>query len=98
MPGLIDSHVHTYKYLEFLKKSSSYGVTTLLEMGNRSREIADLNKSHKEMANVLTCYLFAAAPTTEVVNRMHYPPEVVMKTPEDGKNFVKKWLIGAQIT
>lgn len=90
LPGLIDSHVHTYKYLEFLTKATSYGVTTLLEMGNRSREVADLNKSHRELANVLTCYSISAAPTSDVVNRMHYSPDVVMRNADDGRNFVRR--------
>lgn len=90
MPGLIDSHIHTYENLEFLTKATSFGVTTLLDMGNRSREVANLNKAHSELANVLTCYLFAAAPKTETVTRMHYPTEVVMHNAEEGREFVQR--------
>lgn len=92
MPGLIDSHIHTYKYLEFLTKASGYGVTTLLEMGNREREITDLNKSHHEMAHVLSCYLPMAAPESSFSLRMRYPSETVLKDSEAGRKFVRQMI------
>lgn len=92
MPGLIDSHIHTYKYLEFLTKASSYGVTTLLEMGNREREVTDLNKSHHEMAHVLSCYLPMAAPESSFSSRMRYPKETIIKDPDSGRKFVRKMI------
>lgn len=90
MPGLIDSHIHTYSNIDYLAKASSYGVTTLLEMGNRDRKVSDINKSHKELANVLTCYSIAASPDSEICTRMNYPPEVIMHNPEEGREYVRR--------
>ena len=90
MPGLIDSHIHIYSNIDYLRKASSYGVTTLLEMGNRERKVTDLNKSHTELANVLTCYSIAASPYSEVNTRMNYGPEVIMHSPEEGRKYVRR--------
>lgn len=95
MPGLIDSHVHTYKYLDFLTKASGYGVTTLLEMGNRERGITDLNKSHHEMAHVLSCYLPMAAPESSFSSRMKSPQETIIRDSEAGCKFVRKMLVSS---
>lgn len=90
MPGLIDSHAHTYSNIDFLAKASSYGVTTMLEMGNRERRVTDLNRSHHEMCHVLSCYSIAAAPSSQLPERMHYSDEVIMHTPDEGREYVRR--------
>lgn len=96
LPGLFDCHVHVYEHLEFLKKASSYGVTTLCEMGNRSVDITNLNKSHTELANVLSSYGIAAAPTSIIYDRMNYSKSIVVHNEEEGGNYVRKMVeIGA---
>lgn len=96
LPGLFDCHVHVYEHLEFLKKASSYGITTLCEMGNRSVDITNLNKSHTELANVLSSYGIATAPTSVVYNRMNYSKSIIVHDEEEGRTYVRKMVeIGA---
>lgn len=92
MPGLIDSHAHTYSYIESLTKAPQYGVTAMLEMGNRERSVTDTNKSHHDICRILSCYSIAAAPGSQLPERMKYPPEVVMNSPEDGREYVRRML------
>ena len=87
LPGLIDTHVHVDKVAQ-LEVSASWGVTTLLDMGNKDlANLATLKKGHGH-PTVKSAGNPASAPGSVFVRKMGFSVSTTVTGPEDAARFV----------
>ena len=87
LPGLIDTHVHVDKVAQ-LEMSASWGITTMLDMGNKDlANLATLKKGQghptlKSAGNP------ASAPGSVFVKKMGFSVSTTVTGPDDAARFV----------
>lgn len=86
IPGLIDCHVHLIG-LETLATFASFGVTTVLDMGNPMSLLATLRDA-VGVADLRAAGLVATSPTSVHAHRMHAEPEVLVANPGEADAWV----------
>src|SRR5277367_6172011 len=87
LPGLIDTHVHVDKVSQ-LEASASWGVTTMLDMGNK--DLADLAtlKNGQRLPTLKSAGNPASAPDSVFVRKMGFSVSTTVTGPEDAARFV----------
>jgi hypothetical protein len=87
LPGLIDTHVHVDKVSQ-LEVSASWGVTTLLDMGNKDLANLAALKNSQGLATVKSAGNPASAPNSVFVRKMGFSVSTTVAGPEDAARFV----------
>jgi imidazolonepropionase-like amidohydrolase len=87
LPGLIDTHVHVDQVSQ-LEVSASWGVTTVLDMGNKDLDnLAALKKGHGH-PTVKSAGNPASAPNSVFVRKMGFSVSTTVSGPDDAARFV----------
>jgi imidazolonepropionase-like amidohydrolase len=87
LPGLIDTHVHVDKVSQ-LEVSASWGVTTLLDMGNKDLANLAMLKNARNGPAVKSAGNPASAPNSVFVRKMGFSVSTTVSGPEDAARFV----------
>ncbi|MEA9986221.1 amidohydrolase family protein [Subtercola sp. RTI3] len=87
MPGLIDSHVHLFGAGD-LERASTWGVTTMLDMGAPSMELIAGLRAVPDAPTIRTAGLPASAPGGVQTTRMGFARDSVVTGPGDAERFV----------
>jgi imidazolonepropionase-like amidohydrolase len=87
LPGLIDTHVHVDKVSQ-LEVSVSWGVTTLLDMGNKDLANLAMLKNARNGPAVKSAGNPASAPNSVFVRKMGFSVSTTVSGPEDAARFV----------
>ena len=87
LPGLIDTHVHVDK-LSHLEAAASWGVTTMLDMGNRDPANLATLKNRSGLPTLRSAGRPASAPNSRFVRKMGYPESTSVSDPADATRFV----------
>lgn len=87
LPGLIDSHVHLRTIAE-LEEGTSWGTTTMLDMGAPSMALTDSLRHRPGLADVRGAGNSASAPGGVQTTKMGMPLSSVVKGPDDARRFV----------
>jgi imidazolonepropionase-like amidohydrolase len=87
LPGLIDTHVHADKMSQ-LEASASWGITTMLDMGNK--DLANLEKLKKRpgLPTLKSAGNPASAPGSVFVRKMGFGVSTTVTGPDDAARFV----------
>ncbi len=87
LPGLIDTHVHADKVSQ-LTTSASWGVTTMLDMGNKDlANLATLRKG-QGLPTLKSAGNPASAPGSVFVRKMGFSVSTTVTGPDDAARFV----------
>ena len=87
LPGLIDTHVHVDQAAQ-LEVAASWGVTTLLDMGNNDlANLATLKKGHR-YPTLKSAGNPASAPNSVFVRKMGFSVSTTVTDPGDAARFV----------
>ena len=89
LPGLIDSHIHLDSLLD-LEAAAQCGVTTMLDMASRSAVTVNALRNRPGLTSILSCYLPAFAPGSDVRSKMEYPDNAEIKSTQDAVRFVNE--------
>lgn len=87
LPGLIDTHVHVDKVSQ-LKASASWGVTTMLDMGNKDLANLAMLKNGQGLPTLKSAGNPASAPDSVFVRKMGFSVSTTVTGPEDAARFV----------
>lgn len=87
LPGLIDTHVHVDK-LSQLEVSASWGVTTLLDMGNKDLANLAALKKGQGHPTLKSAGNPASAPDSVFVRKMGFSVSTTVTGPHDAARFV----------
>jgi hypothetical protein len=87
LPGLIDTHVHVDKVAQ-LEASVSWGVTTMLDMGNKDRANLATLKQRPGLPTVKSAGNPASAPGSVFVRKMGFSVSTTVSGPDDAARFV----------
>ena len=82
LPGLIDTHVHVDKVSQ-LEASASWGVTTLLDMGNKDLANLAMLKNARNGPAVKSAGNPASAPGSVFVRKMGFSVSTAVTGPGD---------------
>ena len=89
IPGFIDSHVHLYEKSN-LEELCKHGVTTALDMANRSVDLIRELKGYGSLTNVLSCCYPAFTDGSALAQKMGFPAQAIVKSVDDADRFVKE--------
>jgi imidazolonepropionase-like amidohydrolase len=87
LPGLIDTHVHVDKVSQ-LETSASWGVTTMLDMGNKDLAGLATLKNGQGLPTLRSAGNPASAPNSVFVRKMGFSVSTTVTGPEDAARFV----------
>jgi imidazolonepropionase-like amidohydrolase len=87
LPGLIDTHVHVDKVSQ-LEASASWGVTTMLDMGNKDLANLATLKNGQGLPTLRSASNPASAPNWVFVRKMGFSVSTTVTGPEDAARFV----------
>lgn len=87
LPGLIDTHVHVDKVSQ-LEASASWGVTTMLDMGNKDLANLATLKNGQGLPTLKSAGNPASAPDSVFVRKMGFSVSTTVTGPEDAARFV----------
>ncbi|HEV2637408.1 MAG TPA: amidohydrolase family protein [Actinocrinis sp.] len=87
LPGLIDTHVHVDK-VAHLEASATWGVTTLLDMGNNDLANLATLKGRAGLPTVRSAGYLASAPGSVFVKSMGFTASTTVSGPKDAARFV----------
>ena len=87
LPGLIDTHVHADK-LPQLEVSASWGVTTMLDMGNKDLANLATLKKRPGLPTLKSAGNPASAPNSVFVRKMGFSVSTTVTGPDDAARFV----------
>jgi imidazolonepropionase-like amidohydrolase len=87
LPGLIDTHVHVDKVSQ-LEASASWGVTTMLDMGNKDLAGLATLKNGQGLPTLRSAGNPASAPNSVFVRKMGFSVSTTVTGPEDAARFV----------
>jgi imidazolonepropionase-like amidohydrolase len=87
LPGLIDTHVHVDKVSQ-LEASASWGVTTMLDMGNKDLANLATLKNGQGLPTLRSAGNPASAPNSVFVRKMGFSLSTTVTGPEDASRFV----------
>jgi imidazolonepropionase-like amidohydrolase len=87
LPGLIDTHVHVDQVSQ-LEASASWGVTTLLDMGNKDLANLATLKNGPGLPTLRSAGNPASAPNSVFVRKMGFSVSTTVTGPEDAARFV----------
>jgi imidazolonepropionase-like amidohydrolase len=87
LPGLIDTHVHADKVSQ-LETSASWGVTTMLDMGNKDLASLATLKNRPGLPAVKSAGNPASAPGSVFVTKMGFAASTAVTGPDDAARFV----------
>ena len=87
LPGLIDTHVHVDKVPQ-LEASASWGVTTMLDMGNKDLANLATLKNSQGLPTLRSAGNPASAPNSVFVRKMGFSVSTTVAGPEDAARFV----------
>jgi imidazolonepropionase-like amidohydrolase len=87
LPGLIDTHVHVDK-LEHLEVSAAWGLTTLLDMGNKDPAEQAKLKDRPGLPTLRRACSPASAPGSVFIKKMGFARSTGVKDPDDAARFV----------
>jgi imidazolonepropionase-like amidohydrolase len=87
LPGLIDTHVHADKVSQ-LETSASWGITTMLDMGNRDPASQAKLTSRPGLPALLRACGPANAPGSVFVTKMGFSASTTVSGPADAARFV----------
>jgi imidazolonepropionase-like amidohydrolase len=87
LPGLIDTHVHVDKVSQ-LEASASWGVTTMLDMGNKDLAGLATLKTGQGLPTLRSAGNPASAPNSVFVRKMGFSVSTTVTGPEDATRFV----------
>ena len=87
LPGLIDTHVHVDKVAQ-LEASVSWGVTTMLDMGNKDLANLATLKQRPGLPTVKSAGNPASAPGSVFVRKMGFSVSTTVSGPGDAARFV----------
>ena len=87
LPGLIDTHVHVDQVSQ-LEASASWGVTTLLDMGNKDLANLASLKNGPGLPTLRSAGNPASAPNSVFVRKMGFSVSTTVTGPEDAARFV----------
>jgi imidazolonepropionase-like amidohydrolase len=87
LPGLIDTHVHADKVSQ-LKTSASWGVTTMLDMGNKDLANLATLKKGQGLPTLKSAGNPASAPGSVFVRKMGFSVSTTVTGPDDAARFV----------
>jgi imidazolonepropionase-like amidohydrolase len=97
LPGLIDTHVHVDKVSQ-LEASASWGVTTMLDMGNKDLANLATLKNGQGLPTLRSAGNPASAPNSVFVRKMGFSLSTTVTGPEDASRFVAERVAEARIT
>ena len=89
LPGLIDSHIHLYGRGS-LEEMARYGVTTAMDMGTRSPDVADSLRNLPGLTDIRSSYSPAFAKESELSGKMGFPVSSNVTGTGDAERFVKE--------
>ena len=89
LPGLIDTHVHVDKIAQ-LEVSASWGITTLLDMGNKDLANLAALKKGQGLPTVKSAGNPASAPDSVFVKKMGFSVSTAVTGPGDAARFVSE--------
>ena len=87
LPGLIDTHVHVDQVSQ-LEVSASWGVTTMLDMGNKDLATLATLKSGQGLPALKSAGNPASAPDSVFVRKMGFSVSTTVTGPDDAARFV----------
>jgi imidazolonepropionase-like amidohydrolase len=87
LPGLIDTHVHADKVSQ-LETSASWGITTMLDMGNKDLANLETLKHRAGLPTLLSAGNPASAPGSVFVRKMGFAASTAVTGPADAVRFV----------
>ena len=87
LPGLIDTHVHVDKVSQ-LEAAASWGVTTLLDMGNKDLANLATLKNGPGLPTLRSAGHPASAPNSVFVRKMGFSVSTTVTGPGDAARFV----------
>jgi imidazolonepropionase-like amidohydrolase len=87
LPGLIDTHVHADKVSQ-LKVSASWGITTMLDMGNKDLANLATLKKQPGLPTLKSAGNPASAPNSVFVRKMGFAVSTAVTGPDDAARFV----------
>ncbi|HEY6787432.1 MAG TPA: amidohydrolase family protein [Trebonia sp.] len=87
LPGLIDTHVHVDKVSQ-LEASASWGITTLLDMGNKDLANLARLKNGQGLPTLKSAGNPASAPNSVFVTKMGFSVTTTVTGPQDAPRFV----------
>jgi imidazolonepropionase-like amidohydrolase len=87
LPGLIDTHVHVDKVSQ-LEASASWGITTLLDMGNKDLANLATLKNRQGLPTLKSAGNPASAPGSVFVRKMGFAVSTTVTGPRDAARFV----------
>jgi len=91
LPGLIDTHVHADK-LSQLEASASWGITTMLDMGNKDLANLETLKKQPGLPTLKSAGNPASAPNSVFVRKMGFAVSTTVTGPDDAARFVAERL------
>lgn len=89
LPGFIDSHVHLYERNN-LEEMCRYGVTTAMDMANRSPELIASLRNLPRLTDIRSCCSPAYAEGSILATKMGFPVNSNVKSVDDAERFVKE--------
>jgi len=89
LPGFIDSHVHLYKR-DNLTEMCRYGVTTAMDMANRSPGLIASLRNLPGLTDIRSCCSPAFAEGSVLAAKMGFPAASNVKSVNDAERFVKE--------
>jgi imidazolonepropionase-like amidohydrolase len=87
LPGLIDTHVHADKVCQ-LQASASWGITTMLDMGNKDLANLATLKQRPGLPSLKSAGNPASAPGSVFVKKMGFSVSTTVTGPDDAARFV----------
>jgi imidazolonepropionase-like amidohydrolase len=87
LPGLIDTHVHADKVSQ-LETSASWGITTMLDMGNKDPANLATLRQRPGLPTLLSAGNPASAPGSVFVRKMGFAASTAVTGPPDAARFV----------
>ena len=87
LPGLIDTHVHA-EQVSHLEASARWGVTTMLDMGNKDLANLAMLKDQPGLPTLRSAGNPASAPGSVFVTKMGFTVSSTVSGPEDAGRFV----------
>jgi imidazolonepropionase-like amidohydrolase len=87
LPGLIDTHVHADKPAQ-LEISASWGITTMLDMGNKDLANLATLKKRPGLPTLKSAGNPASAPNSVFVRKMGFSVSTTVTGPDDAARFV----------
>lgn len=90
LPGLIDSHVHLYEDVKYLRMAAACGITTMLDMGIRNPEAVDGKRNLPGLPGVFSSCGLIFAPGSKAFKMMDYPERMAVRSVEDAERIVEE--------